>query len=63
MRTLCTMTAELSGIRASLQALDGPGGEYYIVKFGVAIRFRSTQLQARIQWEEDVSALNFQLPY
>jgi len=60
-RTLCTLTADLSGLRASLQALDGPKGKYYQFVFKVAIKFGGTQLQARIQWEEDVSAYNHQL--
>jgi hypothetical protein len=54
-RTLCTLTADFSGLRPSLRPLDGPRSKYYQFDFKIAIRFGGTQLQARIQWEEDVS--------
>jgi hypothetical protein len=56
MRTLCTMTADLTGLRGSLRRQAGPSGVYYKVDFEVAVRFGGTQLQATIQWKEGVRA-------
>ncbi|KIM25135.1 hypothetical protein M408DRAFT_26535 [Serendipita vermifera MAFF 305830] len=52
LRSLCTLKADLSGLKGSFKRKVGPGGEYYRVDFRVAVRFGGTQLQARLQWDE-----------
>ncbi|KIM25133.1 hypothetical protein M408DRAFT_331419 [Serendipita vermifera MAFF 305830] len=52
LRRLCILKADLSGLKNSLKFEIGPKGEYYRVNFRVAIRFGGTQLQARLQWDE-----------
>jgi len=54
MRTLCTLKADLSGLRGSLNRLMGPKGPYYQIVYEVVVRFGGTQLQATIQWKEGV---------
>jgi hypothetical protein len=54
MRTLCTLNADLSGLRGSLKRLMGSEGPYYRVDYEVVVRFGGTQLQATIQWKEGV---------
>jgi hypothetical protein len=53
-RTLCTLRADLSGLRGSLKRLMGPDAPYYRVDHEVVVRFGGTQLQATIQWKEGV---------
>lgn len=53
-RTLCTLKADISSLRKSLKSDIGPKGEYYKVKFAIAVRFGGTQLQAMLQWNEGV---------
>jgi hypothetical protein len=53
-QTLCTLKADLSGLRGSLKQLEGPAGTYYKVSVEVVIKFGGTQLQATMQWKEGV---------
>lgn len=57
LRNLCTLNADLSGLKNLLKPLDdnGPSGKYYRVVFKLVIGLGSTQLQARFRWEEQVS--------
>jgi hypothetical protein len=55
MKTLCTLKADLSGLRGSLKQEGGSGKTYYQVDFDIAVKFGGTQLQATIQWKEGVS--------
>ncbi|KIM25132.1 hypothetical protein M408DRAFT_316623 [Serendipita vermifera MAFF 305830] len=52
LKHLCILTANLSGLKYSLQRKIGPKGEYYQVEFWVAVQFGGTQLHARLQWKE-----------
>jgi len=52
-RKLCTLRADLSGLR-SLERLSGSKGEYFALKCSGVLRFGGTQLQAVIQWKEGV---------
>lgn len=55
MRKLCTLCANLSGLKNSLQPYNDAKGKYYHVDLDAVIRFGGTQLQAKIQWKEEAS--------
>jgi len=54
MGNLCTLKADLSGLRGSLRCKTGPSDLYYQVEFEVVVRLGGTQLQATVQWKEGV---------
>lgn len=57
MRHVCDLRADLSQLKDSLVKHTGPDGvEYWKVEYSVLIMFGGTQLQARLQWEDGVSA-------
>ena len=57
LKHVCTIKADVSGLTNSMDVCEGSNGQYYAVEFHVAISLPvgGAQLQARLQWEEDVS--------
>ncbi|CAG7852189.1 SubName: Full=Uncharacterized protein {ECO:0000313/EMBL:KIM25808.1} [Serendipita indica DSM 11827] len=52
-RTVCTLRADLSGLRSCLRAQRGPKGEeFYRVDFVISILLGGTSLKARLVWQE-----------
>jgi hypothetical protein len=57
MRRVCTLKADLSNLQRSLKVQKGPRGQdFWRVEHSVAVLFGGTQLRARLQWYEGVSA-------
>lgn len=57
MRLICTLSANLSALAGGLQIKHGPHGvKFYRVDYDVCIYFGGTQLHAKLQWKEGVSA-------
>ncbi|KIM25119.1 hypothetical protein M408DRAFT_223687 [Serendipita vermifera MAFF 305830] len=52
-RTLCSLKADLTALRYSLKEKGPAYKRYCEVCFSVVVRFGGTQLQARMQWEEN----------
>jgi hypothetical protein len=57
---VCTITADISGIRPS--QLRGPKGPFQRYEFNFALFFEGAKMKARLEWMEGVRAL-FQLPF
>ncbi len=57
MRRVCTLKADLSGLRKSLKAQKGPKGQdFWTVDCGIKVYFGGTALKARLTWREEVSS-------
>ena len=55
-RRVCTLAADLSGLRNFLTVQKAPEGQdIWEVQFGVNVRFGGTALKARVTWYEGVS--------
>lgn len=55
-RTVCTLRADLSGLRSSLRSQRGrKGEEFYRVDFIISVMLGGTSLKARLIWNEGVS--------
>ena len=55
-RRVCTLTANLSGLRNFLSVQKSPEGqEFWVVRFRINVLFGSTALKARMTWYEGVS--------
>lgn len=60
MRTVCTLRADLTGLRPSLRSQRGPKGEeFYRVDFVISVMLGGTSLKARLTWNEGVRGLTF----
>jgi hypothetical protein len=49
---VCTIRADLSNMNKGLQQYSGPRGAYYLVEFQLGILFGSTELAAKVFWED-----------
>ncbi len=59
-RRICTLTADLSGLRGFLKLKKGSDGQdFWQVSYGINIRFGGTALKARMVWYEGVSISHF----
>ena len=59
-RRVCTLTADLSGLREFLTLQKGPEGQdFWQVSYSINIRFGGTALKARMTWNEGVSISHF----
>jgi len=55
-RTVCTLRADLTGLRSSLRSQRGPKGEeFFRVDFMISVMLGGTSLKARLNWNEGVS--------
>jgi hypothetical protein len=54
---ICQVEADLSGMRQALKKKMGRDGDYYYLDFTMALQFGGTELQAFVEWEQDVSYL------
>ena len=55
-RRICTLTADMSGLRSFLKVQKNPEGqEFWVVAFYVNVLFGGTALRARMTWYEGVS--------
>ncbi|KAG9080758.1 hypothetical protein FRC06_006196, partial [Ceratobasidium sp. 370] len=53
-RKVCSITADISGLRGALRPEVGTGGvEYWSLTFSVCIRFGRTELEAFLEWNEN----------
>ena len=52
---ICTIEADLSNLRGSMNKTTNSKGTWWRVNFEVAFRFGSTALESRIIWKEGVS--------
>ncbi|KAF8751777.1 ATP binding [Rhizoctonia solani] len=55
---ICEVEADLSGMRQALKRKTGPDGEYYRLDYTIALQFGGTEIQAFLEWEQDVSRLH-----
>jgi hypothetical protein len=53
---ICEVEADLSGMRQALKKKTGRDGDYWYLDFTMALQFGGTELQAFVEWEQDVSA-------
>ncbi|KAG8820065.1 hypothetical protein FRC19_009172, partial [Serendipita sp. 401] len=52
-RVVCTLRADLSGLRSGLRAQRGPRGEeFYRVDYTISVMLGGTSLKARLNWYE-----------
>ena len=59
-RRVCTLSADLSGLRNHLKVQKGPTGQdFWTVSFRVNVMFGGTALKARLSWDEGVSISYF----
>ena len=59
-RRVCTLSADLSGLRRFLKVQKGPEGQnFWTVAFKVNVLFGGTALKARLTWNEGVSISHF----
>ncbi len=59
-RRVCTLAADLSGLRRFLKVQKGSEGqEFWKVSFKVKVLFGGTALKARLAWNEGVSISHF----
>ena len=57
---VCTLSADLSGLRSFLKVQKGPvGQDFWTVTFNVNVLFGGTALKARLTWYEGVSIPHF----
>ena len=55
-RRVCTLAADLSGLRRFLTVQRGPvGQDFWMITFSINVRFGGTALKAKIIWNEGVS--------
>ena len=56
-RRVCTLKADLSGLRNFLKVQKGSNGQdFWTVNYSINVRFGGTALKARMTWYEGVSA-------
>lgn len=56
-RTVCTLSADLRGLEGALEKKIGDqGSAYWSLKCDVCIRFGGTELEAYLEWKENVSS-------
>ena len=61
-RRVCTLAADLSGLRTFMTVQKGPEGqEFWRVSYSINVLFGGTALKARMTWYEGVSASHFHL--
>ena len=59
-RRVCTLSADLSGLRGFLKVQKGAGGQdFWSVSFKVNVLLGGTALKARLAWHEGVSISQF----
>lgn len=51
---ICTVRADLSGLRGRLTKKLGLNGTYWELSFTIGIRFGRTELEAFVEWDEEV---------
>ena len=56
--TICTLTADVSGVRKQMIP-NATGGKYHAITFDVVMNFGLTELQAQLRWREEVNFLRF----
>ena len=52
---VCTISADLSGLSGALEQCQGSNGLYWTLYYKIGIQFGGTELQAYLEWTEDVS--------
>jgi len=52
---VCTISADLSGLSGALQESWGSDEKYWRLNYKIGIQFGGTELQAYLEWTEDVS--------
>ncbi len=56
MRRVCTLKADLSGLRNVLKVQKGPNDQdFWVIEFMIDVRFGGTTLKASMKWYEGVS--------
>ena len=59
-RRVCTLSADLSGLRSHWKVQKGPAGrKFWMVSFSINVRFGGTALKAKLTWDEGVSIFTF----
>ena len=59
-RRVCTLKADLSGLRKFLTVQKGSNGQdFWTVSYSINVRFGGTALKARMTWYEGVSTSHF----
>ncbi len=59
-RLVCTLSADLSGLRRFLKVQKGPEGQdFWTVWYSIKVHFGGTALKAKMTWEERVSISHF----
>lgn len=59
-RVVCTLRADLSGLRSGLKAQKGPKGEeFWRVDFVISVMLGGTSMKARLIWNEGVRTETF----
>ncbi len=59
-RRVCTLSADLSGLRRFLKVQKGPEGQdFWTVCYSINIHFGGTALKAKMTWDEGVSISHF----
>lgn len=53
-KQVCTVRANLNRLRGRLTKKIGPNGPYWKLYYVIGIRFGRTQLEAFLEWDEDV---------
>jgi hypothetical protein len=53
-KQMCSVQADLSGLRGGLVQSMGTKGYYWTLNFDIGIRFGGTELEAFIEWKEGV---------
>ncbi|KAF8593068.1 hypothetical protein BDV93DRAFT_590255, partial [Ceratobasidium sp. AG-I] len=51
---VCELSADLTALKGTLKREEGSHGTYWVLDFTVAIRFGGTELEAFIEWKENV---------
>ena len=59
-RRVCTLSADLSGLRRFLKVQKGSQGQdFWTVSYSVDVRFGGTAIKAKMTWNEGVSISRF----
>ena len=60
---MCSVQADLSGLRGLLVRTMGTSGYYWTLEFDIGIRFGGTELEAFIEWKEGVPTFHHEYIY
>ena len=59
-RRVCTLSADLSGLRRFLKVQKGPEGQvFWTIWYSINVHFGGTALKAKMMWDEGVSISHF----